>query len=238
MNIPVNELIIKDIIGFSNDMCILEAEKKNYKNDRFFILIKNLNMKFSELLHSEEFTVGDFLKEDLIEVVSNMIVHQIDKDTEADHFIYSDYSGITGNMCDDYYEVRNLFTEKKYRGQNLTKEFVTSVLSKIYEDERSMLHETCIFVQAGISVEEYPDDPTEDYEKSSKIIDSVISFYEKCGFVDVNEISGFEYSCNMYFAPDIASAKIINFYKDALKAKHDAYIDLLNKYKKLESENK
>lgn len=238
MNIPVNELVIKDIIGFSNDMCIFEAGKENNKNDRFFILVKNLNMNFSELLHSEESTVGDLLKEDLVEVVSNMIVHQIDENTEADHFIYSDYSGITDNMCDEYYEVRNLFTEKKYRGQGLTREFVMTVLSNIYEDERAMLHETCIFVQAGISVEEYPDDPTEDDEKSSKIIDGVISFYEKCGFVDVNEISGFEYSCNMYFAPDIASAKIINFYKDALKAKHDAYINLLNEYEKLESLSK
>ena len=245
MNIPVKELVVVRTTVFSTDMVILESEKKDNKNNRYFILAKNLDKNLIDLVHSELANVGELLETNLVEVVSNMVVHIMDEEEDANHFIYSDYASITDRSCDKYYEVYHVFTEKKYRGKGITKEFVNTVLYNIYTDERNFNNEICIFAQAGISTEEYPEDPFKDEEKASKIIDNVIDFYEKCGFVDVNKISDFENSCNMYFAPDHSSASVIEFFKKAWKNMHNAYlekvtqtIELEEKIKNMEKENK
>ncbi len=246
MNIPVKELFVTKTTAYSLDDTILEARKKDNKdNNRYFILCKNLNKNLIDLLHSNGANVGELLDTGFVEVISNMVVHIMDEEEDANHFIYSDYASITDRACDKYYEVYHVFTEKKYRGKGITKEFVNTVLYNIYTDERNFNNEICIFTQAGISMEEYPEDPFKDEEKASKIIDNVIDFYEKCGFVDVNKISDFENSCNMYFAPDHASASVIEFFKKAWKNMHNAYlekvtqtIELEEKIKNMEKENK
>lgn len=239
MNIPVKELFVTETTAYSLDDTILEARKKdNESNNRYFILCKNLNKNLIDLLHSNGANVGELLDTGFIEVISNMVVHIIDEEADANHFIYSDYASITDRACDKYYEVYHVFTEKKYRGKGITKEFVNTVLYNIYSTERSFNNEICIFTQAGISMEEYPEDPFKDEEKASKIIDKVIEFYEKCGFIDVNKISDFENSCNMYFAPDHASASVIGFFKKAWKNMYDAYLEKVAQITELEEKIK
>lgn len=238
MNIPVKELVVVRTMVFSTDMVILESEKKDNKNNRYFILAKNLDKNLIDLVHSELANVGELLETNLVEVISNMVVHIIDEEEDANHFIYSDYASITDRACDKYYEVYHVFTEKKYRGKGITKEFVNTVLYNIYTDERNFNNEICIFTQAGISMEEYPEDPFKDEEKASEIIDNVIKFYEKCGFIDVNKISDFENSCNMYFAPDHASASVIGFFKKAWKNMYDAYLEKVAQISELEEKIK
>lgn len=229
MNIPVKELFVTETTAYSLDDTILEARKKdNEGNNRYFILCKNLNKNLIDLLHSDGANVGELLDTGFVEVISNMVVHIIDEEADANHFIYSDYASITDRACDKYYEVYHVFTEKKYRGQGISKEFVNTVLCNIYNTERGFNNEVCIFAQAGVSMEEYPEDPFEDEDNNKKIIeiiDKVITFYEKCGFVEVNKISDFENSCNMYFAPDHASASVIEFYKKAWKVMYDVYLE-------------
>lgn len=232
MNIPVNELVIKDTIGFSDNMCILETRKKD-NNNRYFILANNLQVNLFDLLHSEGLVVGELLKDEIIEVVSNMVVHPIDEELDANHFIYSDYASITNRACDTYFEVYHVFTEKKYRCKGLTKEFISTVLYNIYKWEHDVGNETCIFAQAGISCEKYPYPVVDNEDEASKILDGVISFYEKCGFIEVNKISDFENSCNMYFAPDHASASVIEFYKKAWKNMYNLYLEKLDQNNKL-----
>ena len=237
MNIPVKELFVTETTAYSLDDVILEARKKDNKDsNRYFILCKNLNKNLIDLLHSDGANIGELLDTGFVEVISNMVVHIIDEEADANHFIYSDYASITDRACDRYYEVYHVFTEKKYRGKGISKEFVNIVLSNIYNIERNFNNEVCIFAQAGISMEEYPEDPYKDEnadEKIGGILDKVISFYEKCGFIEVNKISDFDNSCNMYFAPDHASASVIEFYKKAWKSMYDAYLEKVKQVTKL-----
>lgn len=237
MNIPVKELFVTETTAYSLDDTILEARKKdNEGNNRYFILCKNLNKNLIDLLHSDGANVGELLDTGFVEVISNMVVHLIDEEVDANHFIYSDYASITNRACDKYYEVYHVFTEKKYRGQGISKEFVNTVLCNIYNTERSFNNEVCIFAQAGVSMEEYPEDPYK-YDDAEEIIwqivDKVIGFYEKCGFVAVNRISDFDNSCNMYFAPDHASASVIKFYIKVFDDMYNIYVEKVKQFAKL-----
>lgn len=237
MNIPVKELFVTETTAYSLDDTILEARKKdNEGNNRYFILCKNLNKDLIDLLHSDGANVGELLETGYVEVISNMVVHIIDEEADANHFIYSDYASITDRACDKYYEVYHVFTEKKYRGQGISKEFVNIVLCNIYNTERGFNNEVCIFAQAGMSMEEYPEDPykyDDAEERIWQIVDKVIGFYEKCGFVQVNKISDFENSCNMYFAPDHASASVIKFYRKAFNDMYNICVEKVKQVAKL-----
>ena len=111
--------------------------------------------------------------------------------------------------------IYDLNTNKKFRNKGLTSKFL-SLVPWLFGNDDYM-----IFLKAAASCREYPDCPTD--EEIQDIIENLVKFYEKCGYVNVNHpISDFECSRMMIYVSSESDRKLVKhllkLYED--KEKH------------------
>ena len=111
--------------------------------------------------------------------------------------------------------IYDFYTNKKFRNKGLTSKFL-SLVPWLFGNDDYM-----IFLKAAASCREYPDCPTD--EEIQDIIENLVKFYEKCGYVNVNHpISDFECSRMMIYVSSESDRKLVKhllkLYED--KEKH------------------
>lgn len=197
----------------SKNMNVLTTKDPKDPNYIWYILcIMNKDFK---LKPSETVNLDELIWDDNITIISYIIIND-NTYNDSSNFIHSDYLSITDKSCDTYFQVNRVYTEKEYRMNGYTSFFVNMVLTDLYDHEKSLGHETCIYSEVYADLTDIlagENTDSEDKELIDKLIKINIRFFKECGFIKVNEISDCENSCNMYFIPDLAARSIIEFFR-------------------------
>ena len=115
-------------------------------------------------------------------------------------------------------QIYDLYTNKKFRNKGLTSKFI-SLVPWLFGNDDYM-----IFLKAAASCREYPDCPTD--EEIQDIIENLVKFYEKCGYVDVNHpISDFENSRMMIYVSSESDRKLVKHLLKLYENKEKEYIE-------------
>ena len=188
------------------------------------IMNKDFKLKSSETVNLDE-----LIWDDNITLISYIIINNNTYD-DSSNSIHSDYLSITDKSCDTYFQVIKVYTEKEYRMNGYTSFhtsfFVNMVLTDLYDHEKSLGHETCIYSEVYADLTDIlygKNTDTEDEELIDLLTRKNIKFFKDCGFINVNEISDCENSCNMYFIPDLAARSIIEFFRKRSIMFHNNY---------------
>lgn len=207
----IDGLYVTKAVCFDNnlDKFILTCRRKDNK---YYILCETTE-ESNGLIDLTWHSIKTLCYNNIIKIISKICIHVISKENINEELssINLNYFGLADIECSKYFQIYDVFTEKEYRNKGLTKKFMQYVLDDILKQENN---DICIYTQAIISPEEYPYPIIDNNEEKNKILNGVIKFYEKCGFVDINGTSDFENSCNMCFIQDSASRNIIKFYRD------------------------
>lgn len=140
-------------------------------------------------------------------------------------FANEDISAIIGDSSRRI-QIYDLYTNKKFRNKGLTSKFL-SLVPWLFGNDNYM-----IFLKAAASCREYPDCPTD--EEIQDIIENLVKFYEKCGYVDVNHpISDFESGRMMIYISSESDRKLVKHLLKLYEDKEKSYI----KYRKGEIKN-
>lgn len=105
-------------------------------------------------------------------------------------FLVSDMAHIIiHGMVNRIIYITEVYVNKEYRMQYYGQELVHTLTDQFSD--------SAIILRAGALIEEYPEEPKD--EELNIIILRLISFFNKCGFVSINEYCGFENSEAMLF---------------------------------------
>ena len=113
-------------------------------------------------------------------------------------------------------QIYDLYTNKKFRNKGLTSKFL-SLVPWLFGNDDYM-----IFLKAAASCREYPDCPTD--EEIQDIVENLVKFYEKCGYVDVNHpISDFECSRMMIYVSSESDRRLVKYLLKLYEDKENQY---------------
>ena len=204
----IDGLYVTKAVCFDNnlDKFILTCRRKDNK---YYILCETTE-ESNGLIDITWHSIKTLCYNNIIKIISKICIHVISKENINEELssINLNYFGLADIECSKYFQIYDVFTEKEYRNKGLTKKFMQYVLDDILKQENN---DICIYAQAIISPEEYPYPIIDNNEEKNKILNGVIKFYEKCGFVDINGTSDFENSCNMCFIQDSDLEILLNF---------------------------
>lgn len=127
-------------------------------------------------------------------------------------FMRHDFIGLLPKV--PFVEITDIFVNPKDRYKGIGSDLIKGIVEECSDK--------AILVAVGASTKEYPEEPSDD--DKIKITNEVVKFYEKNGFVDVNElIAGYEFKRAMIYIGNEFGKKI--------------YSDLKSEYKKYDERN-
>lgn len=171
------------------------------RSNRTFYMIAIPTSKFNGVLNTYQ-SVENLVAETDGDLVAECEVRIHDE--ESKRFIYSDVKQIIGNDDATYKELSKVYVYPEYRGCKLGKYFVKTISE--YAAFKDIL-----MTEAGALKKEYPEDPGDD--KCAEIASQIAAFYEKCGYVSVNDFSKFETKEALVYVNQASAIPLINFYK-------------------------
>lgn len=135
---------------------------------------------------------------------ATIITHNIN--SKSSSFIFSDICEIMNyDEKVAYKELSDLYVYPEFRSFGFGKQFCEKVSKYISNGN-------VLFTNTGASMKEFKNDPGED--KCHKIADELALFFEKCGYVSINDYSQFDCHHSLIYLNDITALPVINFYKN------------------------
>lgn len=128
-----------------------------------------------------------------------------------DHSVMVDSLNMLTSYSNDlvsykYIELSNLYVYPEFRNRGFANMFINNLFNNI------IMRNCLVYVCAGASNKEYPEEP--DIIRLCKIANDLAKFYEKIGFISINDICDFM-SKHALLKYDEQSARIlINYYKE------------------------
>ena len=176
-----------------------------------YLLVSTSNLDISEIVNCNNINEAfDKFPDNAISIFTiegNSMNHDFAND-DIDAIIGADSRRI---------QIYDLYTNKKFRNKGLTTKFL-SFIPWLFGNDDYM-----IFLKAAASCREYPDCPTD--EEIQDIVENLVKFYEKCGYVDVNHpISDFENSRMMIYVSSESDRKLIKYLLKLYEDKEKSYI--------------
>ena len=172
----------------------------SYSNRNFY-MIAIPTKKFNGVLNTY-LSIDDLIKKSNCDIVAECTI--MTHKSLSTSFIYKDVECIMNDHDIICKELGNTYVYPKYRGYGLGKYFV-KIISE-YVSSKGVL-----VTKAGALIKEYPNDPGD--KKCGEIADKVSKFYEKCGFVSINDFCQFERTHALMYVNQVSAIPLINFYK-------------------------
>lgn len=198
---------VLDGIDIRKNIEVLMQEPVYFRSK--YLLVSTLNLDISEIVNCRN------IDEAFDKFPDNAISYFTIEGNSKHGFANDDISAISG-VGSRRVQIYDLYTNKKFRNKGLTSKFL-NLIPWLFGNDDYM-----IFLKAAASCREYPDCPTD--EEIQDIIENLVKFYEKCGYVDVNHpISDFGNSRMMIYVSSESDRKLIKYLLKLYEDKEKVY---------------